>query len=324
MLPSDMSLAITSPYLLAPMAGLSTSSLRGLCLKLGAGAASTGLVDAQGLARNSPGSLRRAHRGEGPGPQILQLFAPDAETLAPALEQAAQLGFQGVELNLGCPAGPIVARGCGSALLGHWEVLRPMLTALSSCGLPAGVKCRTGRKQGERDFLILHELAAEAGLDWFCLHPRSLEGAYHESVDWALVDEVPAGGPDLWAVGDLRSAQEARAALGEHPALKAVMIGRAAITAPWIFAQCLGADEPDPHTRARTLAAVLRGLAVDLDLEEGRRILPALAAHLGIPVDQHLQLRLADRRRLGQWEGLLEQRLSTGAPLGLEENPFLR
>jgi len=319
-----MTLALASPYLLAPMAGISTASMRALCLELGAGAASTGLVDAQGLARQSPGSLRRAHRGEAPGTQILQLFAPDAETLAPALDEAVAMGFQGVELNLGCPAGPIVARGCGSALLGRWDVLRPMLKALASCGLPSGVKCRSGRRPGDREFTVLHGLAAEAGLEWFCLHPRSLEGAYHELVDWSLLDGLPAGGPRLWGVGDLHTAEEARSALAEHPALEAVMIGRAAITAPWIFTLCSGGQEPVREERAHLMARLLRGLAADLDLTEGRRILPGLAAHLGLPTGEDLHMRLADRRRLPEWERLLLERWSQGAPPALEENPFLR
>lgn len=319
-----MPLILASPFLLAPMAGISTAGMRSLCLEQGAGSASTGLVDAQGLARRSPGSLRRAHRGEGLGPQILQLFAPDAESLAPALTVAHELGFQGVELNLGCPAGPIVARGCGSALLGKWQVLRPMLARLAACGLPAGVKCRSGRRSGDGAFLHLHELVAEAGLDWFCLHPRSLEGAYHEVVDWSLVDLLPAGGPRLWAGGDLRSATEARDTLERHPGLEAVVLGRAAIAAPWIFATCLGAPEPDAQVRAHLLARLLRALAGDLDLEEGRRILPGLAKLLGLPPGDDIQLRLADRRRQDEWERLLVARLRDGLLPTLDENPFLR
>lgn len=306
------------------MAGISTAGMRAICLEQGAGSATTGLVDAQGLARRSPGSMRRAHRGDGRGPQILQLFAPDEDCLAPALSVAQELGFQGVELNLGCPAGPIIARGCGSALLGQWQVLRPMLARLAACGLPAGVKCRSGRRPGDGIFLHLHELVAEAGLDWFCLHPRSLEGAYHEAVDWSLVDQLPTGGPRLWAGGDLRSAMEARDTLALHPGLEAVMVGRAAIAAPWIFATCLGAPEPDAQDRAHLLARLLRALAGDLDLEEGRRILPGLAQLLGLPPMEDLQLRLADRRRLDEWEKLLAARLQDGELPALDENPFLR
>jgi tRNA-dihydrouridine synthase B len=319
-----MSLTLASPFLLAPMAGISTAGMRAICLEQGAGCASTGLVDAQGLARRSPGSLRRAHRGEGQGPQILQLFAPDVDTLVPALAMADELGFQGVELNLGCPAGPIVERGCGSALLGQWQILKPMLSALAGCGMPAGVKCRCGRRTGDRDFVLLYELAGEAGLDWFSLHPRSLEGAYREAVDWSLVELLPVGGPRLWAGGDLRSAAEARAALAGQPRLEAVVLGRAAISAPWIFGACLGRPDLDVAARARLLSRMLRALACDLDLEEGKRILPGLATLLGLPPMADIQLRLADRRRMGEWEAILRERLDQDALPALEENPFLR
>lgn len=307
------------------MAGISTAGVRALCLELGAGAAGTGLVDAEGLVKDSPGSLRRAGCDALPRPQILQLFGARPEILARAAGRAAALGFQGVELNLGCPADTIVARGCGSALMGRWDELRELLREFRrGAELPAGVKCRSGRRPGDGECLVLHELAAEAGLDWFCLHPRSLAGAYREPPDWSLLERLPAGGPRLWAVGDLRSAAEARAALAAHPALEAVQIGRAAIIAPWIFRECLGAPVPDGPERATLLARLLQALAFDLDWQEGRRILPALLEHLGLPGGAEAQFRLADRRRLPEWSARIEERLAAGPLPVLEGNPFLR
>jgi tRNA-dihydrouridine synthase len=306
------------------MAGLSTAGVRALCLRLGAGAASTGLVDAAGLAGGSAGSLRRAHRGEDAGPQILQLFAAEAGILGRAVRRAGELGFQGVELNLGCPAGPVVERGCGSALLGHWDTVRSLLDALATAGLPAGVKCRSGRRPGDEDFLILHGLAAERGLDWYCLHPRSLAGAYHEPPDWSLVDRLPRTGPRLWAVGDLCDAPAARAALERHPALEAVLIGRAALSAPWIFALCQGRPAPEPAEQAAHLTELLTALASDLDWQEGRRILPGLLRHFGLPAGEDAQFRLADRRRSGQWQALLLERLQAGPLPVMRDNPFLK
>ncbi len=318
-------LVLQSPYLLAPMAGFTTSGVRRLLLGQGAGAASTGLVDAEGLARQSPGSLRRAAREAAPGPQILQLFANQPEILGQAAALAAPLGFQGVELNLGCPAAPLVARGCGGALLGRWPELRALLKVLREASpLPAGIKCRSGQLPGDGQFLILHELAAEAGLDWFCLHPRSLSGAYVEQPDWSLVDRLPAGGPRLWAVGDLRTAAEARAALAAHPGLEAVLIGRAALTLPWIFRLCRGEVAPAPREGAALLAALLRSLVADLDWQEARRLLPGLLGHLGLPADEAAAFRLADRRRLPEWIDLLERQLIAGPPPAITGNPFLR
>jgi tRNA-dihydrouridine synthase B len=307
------------------MAGLSTAGVRALCLELGAGAASTGLVDAEGLRRGSPGSLRRASTLPHPRPQILQLFAARVEDLAPAVARAAELGFQGVELNLGCPAGPIVGRGCGAALMGRWPELRGLLAALrAATELPAGLKCRSGRRPGDGEYLVVHELAAEAGLDWFCLHPRSVAGGYDEPPDWNLLELLPADGPRLWAVGGLGDAAEARAALAAHPALEAVLIGRAALGAPWIFAECLGGATPSLAERAGLLARLLHALAADLDWQEARRVLPVLLERFGLPEDEDAQFRLADRRRAAQWRARLEERLAAGPLPALEDNPLLR
>lgn len=320
-----MALPLASPYLLAPMASLTTPGVRALCLRLGAGAAGTGLVDAEGLARGVAGSLRRARRGDGAGPQILQLFAADAALLARAAARGEELGFQGVELNLGCPAAPIVTRGCGAALMGRWDDLRILLRALrGATGLPVGLKCRSGRRPGDTDFLTLHGLAAEAGLDWFCLHLRSLAGGYHEDPDWRLADRLPADGPRLWAGGGLREAAEARAALAAHPALEAVLIGRAALSVPWIFRLCGGGPEPAAGEQAGLLAELLQALAADLDWQEGRRVLPGLLESMGLPSGEDAQFRLADRRRRGEWEERLAARLAQGPLPVLEGNPFLR
>jgi tRNA-dihydrouridine synthase len=307
------------------MAGFTTAGVRRLLLEQGAGAASTGLVDAEGLERGSPGSLRRASREAAPGPQILQLFTNQAESLQRAAACAGELGYDGVELNLGCPASPLLARGCGGALLGRWPELRVLLKALCEASdLPAGIKCRSGQVPGDGHFLILHELAAEAGLDWFCLHPRSLAGGYEECPDWGLFDQLPPGGPRLWAVGELRSAAQARAALAAHPTLEAVLIGRAALTEPWIFGQCLGREEPTLRAKAELLAELLRAQVSDLDWQEARRVVPGFLKQLGLPGDEDTAFRLADRRRLPALIELLEEQLAAGSPPPIAGNPFLR
>lgn len=307
------------------MAGFTTSGVRRLLLERGAGAASTGLVDAEGLERDSPGSLRRASCEAAAGPQILQLFANRPESLARAASRAADLGFAGVELNLGCPASPLLARGCGGALLGRWAEVRALFKALrEAVDLPVGVKSRSGRVPGDGHFLILHELAAEAGLDWFCLHPRSLAGGYEEAVDWSLLERLPAGGPRLWGVGELRTAQQAQAALAAHPGLDAVLLGRAVLVEPWIFRLCNGESAPDLRERAEWLVALLRAQVADLDWQEARRLVPGLLAQLGISADEDSVFRLADRRRLPQWIQLMEERLAVGPPPRIEGNPFLR
>jgi tRNA-dihydrouridine synthase B len=320
------SLNLSSPFLLAPMAGFTTAGVRRLFLENGAGGASTGLVDAEGLLRGSPGSQRRANREEAPGPQLLQLFANDPAVLEGAAALARGLGFQGVELNLGCPATPLLARGCGGALLGRREEVRALLAALrhGAGDLPAGVKTRSGRLPGDGEFQVVHALAAEAGLDWFSLHPRSLAGGYEEPVDWSLVDTLPGGGPRLWAGGGLGDADEARAVLAAHPCLEAVLIGRAALTTPWIFRQCRDGAPPPLEERAGLLADLLRAQVTDLDWQEARRLTPGWLAQLGLPHGEEEVFRLADRRRRGEWMERLLERLQAGAPAPIHGNPFLR
>jgi tRNA-dihydrouridine synthase B len=311
--------------MLAPMAGLTTPGVRALCLELGAVAASTGLVDAEGLVRGDAGSHRRA-RWEGDGRrQVLQIFGLEPATIREAAALAGSLGFGGVELNLGCPAAPLARRGCGVA-----QLLDPRLSdqlgalreGSRSAGLRCGIKTRLGLREGDELVFGAWREAAAAGLDWFCLHPRTMEQGYAGRADWSALERLPGlpGAPELQAVGDIGSAAEARARLAEHPRLAAVLVGRAAITAPWIFCR----EEPELSERAGLLAELLRRLACEGGLEEGGAVLEVLDGLLGLGHGAAAQMRLADRRRLPETAATLRRRLAGEPPPRLEGNPFLR
>lgn len=304
------------------MAGLTTPGVRALCLELGAGSASTGLVDAEGLAQGNRGSLRRA-TCEGDGSrQILQLFGRDPETIRRAVAVGLELGFGGVELNLGCPAGPLARRGCGAAQMADAE-LGEQLEALREAAPVCGVKTRSGLVSGDGLAAQVWRQAVRAGLDWFCLHPRTLGQGYDGCADWSQLGELPAaeaGALRLLAVGDILDREGARRRLAEHPRLAGVQVGRAAVLAPWIF---LAEDPPLPE-RARLLAELLRRLAVDSTLEEGTRLLAVLSERLDLGWGEEAQTRLADRRRRPEVEERLLRRLAADPPPRLEGNPFLR
>lgn len=306
---------------LAPMAGLTTPGVRALCLELGAASASTGLVDAEGLVRGSAGSLRRAAL-EGPGEkQTLQLFGTDPGLIREAAAMAAELGYGGAELNLGCPAGPLARRGCGAAQMADPQ-LDAQIAALREGAARCGVKARSGLEPGDGLHVRVWERACAAGVDWFCLHPRTLGQGYGGRADWSRLDDLPErpGEPALFAVGDVGDAAEGARRLAERPRLAGVQVGRAAILAPWIFLE----TEPPLEERAALLAELLRRLASESTLEEGGRLLAVLSDLLGLGHGEAAQTRLADRRRAAETRERLALRLSRGPAPRLEGNPFLR
>ncbi len=331
----------TNPYLLAPMAGISTPGFRGICREFGAGGTSTGLVDAQGLGTGSRGSLKRAlPEGRETSRETLQIFGRDPRIISMAAGRAAELGFAALELNLGCTARPVFARGCGAALLGDLDLVARLLEALrEATPLPCGIKCRSGLKRGDRLLPELLGLASAQGLDWVSVHLRSVEQGFDDKADWESLDALAAAGPGdhgspaLLAGGDLRDGPAARGKLERHPFLAAVLIGRAAITAPWIFAECgvgsaPGAGErarpPDDGERVRVLAEVLRCLSAELDWRESSRILPLLVRHMELDLGDQPQFWIADRNNLAELRERIARRLARSPIEPIRGNPFLR
>lgn len=308
------------------MSAFCTPGVRALFLQWNAGLVSTGLVDAEGLARRDAGSLRRASRDEVPGYQVLQLFGADPGILAPAIEQGEELGYDAFELNLGCPSGPLLKRGCGAALLDRPSSWKPLLEALrASTDLPVGIKCRLGSSSSDHAFIDLYHVAAATGMNWCTIHPRSTEQEYAGRAEWSRLDELKAiSGPAIRAGGDLNTAAEARHALADRPWLEAVLIGRAAMIKPWIFMSCITGQEPDLAGKASMLAELLRRLASELDTREGARVLPGLSSVLGLELGAGAQFALSDRRRQPEFIDLLIAGLEAGPVAALRENPFLR
>ncbi len=310
---------------LAPMSGFSTPGIRRAFLEWGAHQASTGLVDAEGLAKGDAGSLRRASLDPPAAGQILQLFCAKPEPLKAAVDRGLDLGYKAFELNMGCPAAPLMQRGCGGALLARPELWRSLLKTLrEATTCPVGVKCRSGLKAGERAFPGLFQVALDMELNWFSLHPRAAEQEYEGRADWSQLDLLDKqAGIEIRAGGDLKSAQEALIARQQRPWLGAILIGRAAMVKPWIFQELAGC-KPSATEKAGMLAEMLRLLAGELDYREGARLLPAYWAMLGLDPRDFSLSRMVDKRTRAQLCAKLEEGLQQGNQQVPEENPFLR
>jgi tRNA-dihydrouridine synthase B len=312
-----------TPYLLAPMAGLTTTGVRSLFFQWGAGAMSTGLLDAEGLAKRRPGSLRRA---EASTPhQIVQFFGNDPKYLALAAASAEERGFAGVELNLGCPAPVVLKRGCGAALMGNPSLVSDLLIALrEATSLPIGLKCRSGLQTEDNSYLAIYDAAVKAKLDWFALHPRSLREGYTATPHWDLLNNLPADGPALITGGSLQTAAQVRHIMNSYPHVQACYIGRPAFTRPWIFEELLGQPTPEIPKMAEHILSILSELASDLDQSEASRILPVLLRLFGLEPSGTPQLDLIQPKVRLEMRDQVENRLNQSPFPEIQGNPFLR
>jgi tRNA-dihydrouridine synthase 3 len=166
----------------------------------------------------------------------VQLAGKHPDVMAEAARIAEQAGADFVDVNLGCPIDEAVRRGFGAALLSRATRVADIVSAMKAAvAIPVTVKLRLGWSSEKPTFLKIARAAQEAGADAIALHPRSRAQRYRRPADWSavrqLVEElaIPViGNGDIMTWSD---AVERAAASG----CAAVMVGRWALTKPWIF-----------------------------------------------------------------------------------------
>ncbi|MDR3322551.1 MAG: tRNA-dihydrouridine synthase [Synergistaceae bacterium] len=205
--------SVSSPVWLAPLAGVTTRSFRAFHKKLGAGLVHTEMVSAVGLSyKNKKTHYLIGDNDEG-GPIALQLFAPDAESLARGAETAlGKRRFDAVEINMACPMPKVTNKGSGASLLGRLDEACKMTAALKTFGLPVWVKMRIigpNGAQGTEDFC---GALLEAGADLLIIHGRTPEQRYEGGSDKQKVCDAASRFPGrVAASGDYYAASDAAA-----------------------------------------------------------------------------------------------------------------
>ncbi len=193
----------------------------------------------------------------------VQLLGADPERMALAARWAVEAGARVVDVNLGCPARRVVARGAGAALLGDPERLYRLLARVrDAVPVTLSAKLRAGL---EDDRLLFENTAAieAAGVDFLTLHPRTAGQGYRGVANWqALARVVSRVAIPVVGNGDCWYAEDARR-LRRETGCAAVMIGRPALRNPWIFEQLAALQDgrPPPRPAGRELVAWLERVA---------------------------------------------------------------
>jgi nifR3 family TIM-barrel protein len=231
-------LAIRPATVLAPMAGITDTVFRRLIRGFGGcGLLMTEFTSADGLIKANARTRRYLCFEEDEHPIAAQLFGANPETLAAAAELVESLGFDQVDLNLGCPAKKVVKCG-GSGLLRDLPLLEQILRRIRrAASIPFTIKIRAGWDENSIVVQELGRVAEASGVEAIALHPRTRTQGYSGHADWRLIAElkntirIPVIGN-----GDLNQPEDAEAMFRET-GCDGVMIGRAAASNPWIFRQ---------------------------------------------------------------------------------------
>jgi tRNA-dihydrouridine synthase B len=233
------SVRIAPATVLAPMAGVTDTVFRRFIKNLGGcGLIMTEFTSADGVLRDQRVRGRYLHFYEDEHPISAQLFGSSPSVLADAARLVEDLGFDLVDLNLGCPAKKVVKCNGGSGLLRDLPLIRQIFEAVrAAVKIPFTVKFRAGWNDDEIVCVELARMAESCGLGAVALHARTREQGYSGNARWEWIASVKqAVKIPVIGNGDIRSPEDACAIVAQT-GCDAVMIGRMAPANPWIFRQ---------------------------------------------------------------------------------------
>src|SRR5213082_2170964 len=228
------------PLYLAPMAGVSDKIFRQLCKEYGVDVLTTEFVSAEGIFRRNERTREYLDFDEIERPIGVQLFGADAQHMWEAARQVVkwvQPDF--IDLNFGCPVNKVVSKNGGSALLKDCPTLSSVAEAVvgAVAPLPVTAKIRIGWDADSINAVRVAEILQGCGIAALAVHGRTRAQGYSGEADWHVIGKVAqAVRIPVIGNGDLFSPREVMRRR-KKTKIAGVMIGRAAMSAPWIFRQ---------------------------------------------------------------------------------------
>ena len=238
------SITISPPLVMAPLHEITDQPFRKMIREVGGvGLTVSEMISSEALVRHAH-KAERMMTSEGGRPYAMQLAGCDPAHLAEAARMAEEAGADIVDLNMGCPASNVTKGGAGSALLRDIRLAEACVsTIVKAVKVPVTVKMRAGwdASQKERaDYLDFLKMFENVGIQALAIHPRTRAQQYEGHADWSLIAKAVEAGPAYPIIGngDVHTAEDAHRMVRET-GCHGVMIGRAALTNPWIFRQIL-------------------------------------------------------------------------------------
>ena len=229
-------------YMLAPIEDMTDSCFRTVCGRYGADMTFTELIRFESLAKNNKSSWERIKLYDHT-PTIIQVIGEREQFLKKFLSKfSPEKGFIGFNLNIGCPAPDFVNKGVGCAMVKRVSKTRKLIDIIKDHGYEASIKMRLGLNNYEKEKKAYLNLIKCVNAVFFIVHARHGNQNYNEKADWSVFPECVKTGKNIIANGDIKNKDDVEKM--KSFGCKGVMIGRAAITNPLIFAELKGITIP--------------------------------------------------------------------------------
>jgi nifR3 family TIM-barrel protein len=235
---------LSTPVVLAPMAGITNAAFRRLCREQGAGLFVSEMVTARALIERREETFRLIKPGVGESPRSVQLYAVDPIVLGKAVDLLGSEDLADhIDLNFGCPVPKVTRRGGGAALPFKRRLFSAIVEAAvksaNKYGIPVTVKMRVGIDSDHHTFLESAKSAADLGVTWVALHARTAAQLYEGRSDWNkitdLVEHLSESDVPVLGNGDIWSGEDAVRMISQT-GCAGVVVGRGCLGRPWLFA----------------------------------------------------------------------------------------
>lgn len=245
-------LLVEPPFVLSPMAGVTDRYFRRIVRDLGGvGLVTMEFISSESLTRGVERTLNLLAFSQEERPLSIQIYGRDPARMAEAAQIVEEIGADAVDINMGCPANKVLKGCAGAALMGDLDLARSIVRAVRArARVPLTVKFRAGLDDGRRNFLDLGRICRDEGVDAVALHARTARQMYTGQADWGLIRALKeALDIPVFGNGDVREPADARRMMAET-GCDGVLIGRAAVTNPWIFRQAEALRRGEPAREA--------------------------------------------------------------------------